>query len=77
MPSRGHIQTPLDPLDGQKSLEEVKDEIYQRLTTRKIQELQQQLIRDLMDKYNIVIHQDAILKKAEDEATEDKDQDTK
>jgi len=52
--------------DGKKSLEEVKDEIYQKLSNRKRQELQQELIQQLMDKYNIVIHQDAIMgKKAE------------
>jgi len=46
----------------EKKLEDVKDEIYQRLSSRKRQELQQELIKQLLDKYNIVIHQDVIMK---------------
>ncbi|MBN1764410.1 MAG: peptidyl-prolyl cis-trans isomerase [Sedimentisphaerales bacterium] len=51
--------------ERQQTFQEVQDDIYQTLTTRKRQEAQQELVKSLMDKYNIVIHRDAIMKDTE------------
>jgi len=61
----------------QRDFDEVKEEIYRTLTTQKRQELQQALIERLMDKYGIVIHQGKILGKAEEKASETKDDPSK
>jgi len=45
-------------VEQQQSFEQVQQEIFQTLTGQKRQELQQQLVDELMDKYEIVIHQD-------------------
>lgn len=42
----------------QQGLDEVRNQIYQRLFRQKQEELQQQLAEEMMDKYDIVIHQD-------------------
>ncbi|MCP4710415.1 MAG: hypothetical protein GY869_17470 [Planctomycetes bacterium] len=49
--------------DQQQSFQQVQQEIYQTLTGQKRQELQQQLADELMDKYEIVIHQNIFLDK--------------
>ncbi len=51
----------------QKTFEEVKQEIRSTLTSQKRQEAQQRLIEPLMDKYNIILHRDAILKETSEE----------
>ena len=49
---------PKDPnsVERQKSFEEVKDQITRELVSRKSQDIQQNLIKQLMDKYNVIIH---------------------
>lgn len=51
----------------QKTFEEVSQEIRSTLTSQKRQEAQQRLIEPLMDKYNIILHRDAIMKEASEE----------
>jgi len=48
----------------QQSFEQVKDQIYKTLYSQKLQDFQQKLIEELMDKYDIVIHQSAIMNEA-------------
>jgi foldase protein PrsA len=44
----------------QKNFDEVKDQVESTLWSQKRQEIQQQYIREMMDKYNVVIHSSAI-----------------
>lgn len=55
----------------QKTFEEVSQEIRSSLTSQKRQEAQQRLIEPLMDKYNIILHRDAILKETSEENKND------
>jgi parvulin-like peptidyl-prolyl isomerase len=45
----------------QQPFEQVKDQIYKTLYSQKLQDFQQKLIEELMDKYDIVIHQGEIM----------------
>jgi mannitol-1-phosphate/altronate dehydrogenase len=42
--------------ERQKSFEEVRGQITRELVSKKSQDVQQQLIKQLMDKYNVIIH---------------------
>jgi len=53
--------------EQQQTLEQVKQEIYQTLTGKKRQELQKQLADELMNKYEIVIHQELFQDKQQPE----------
>ncbi len=43
-------------VERQKSYEEVRDQVTSELVSRKSQDIQQSLIKQLMDKYNVIIH---------------------
>ena len=43
-------------VERQKSFEEVRDEVASELVSRKSQDVQQSLIKQLMDRYNVIIH---------------------
>jgi len=49
---------PKDPnsVERQKSFDEVRDQITSELVSRKSQDVQQSLIKQLMDKYNVIVH---------------------
>jgi hypothetical protein len=55
-----------------KPFEEVEQEIRTTLTSQKRQEAQQRLIEPLLDKYNIIIHRDVIMKETADQPEEKK-----
>ncbi len=62
----------------QKTFEQVSQEIRSTLTSQKRQEAQQRLIEPLLDKYNIILHRDAIMKeKTGDLDKENKNDDSK
>jgi hypothetical protein len=42
--------------DRQKSFEEVRDQVMGELVSRKSQDVQKEFIKQLMDKYNVIIH---------------------
>lgn len=46
-------------VERQKSFDEVKQQVMTELAGQKSQDVQQQLIRQLMDKYNVIIHSSA------------------
>lgn len=56
----------------QKTFEQVSQEIRSTLTSQKRQEAQQRLIEPLLDKYNIILHRDAIMKETREEPKEGK-----
>lgn len=57
-----HIIKVLEKEDARKqTFEEVKNEVYQTLRTRKEQEIQQRLLNELKTAYDVVIHQSAFL----------------
>jgi len=43
-------------VERQKSFEEVRDQVTSELVSRKSQDVQQSLIKQLMDKYNVIVH---------------------
>jgi tetratricopeptide (TPR) repeat protein len=43
-------------VERQKSFDEVRDQVVSELVSRKSQDVQQSLIKQLMDKYNVVVH---------------------
>ncbi len=45
--------------DRQKSFEEVRDQVIGELVSRKSQDVQKEFIKQLMDKYNVIIHTSA------------------
>ncbi|MBN2455571.1 MAG: hypothetical protein JXB29_03390 [Sedimentisphaerales bacterium] len=49
---------PKDPnsVERQKSFDEVRDQVASELVSRKSQDVQQDLIKQLMDKYNVIVH---------------------
>ncbi len=61
----------------QKAFDEVSQEIRSTLTSQKRQEAQQRLIEPLLDKYNIILHRDAIMKDADQENQKDVSKDKK
>jgi len=42
--------------ERQKSFDEVRDQVASELVSRKSQDVQQSLIKELMDKYNVIVH---------------------
>jgi hypothetical protein len=49
--------------ERQKSFDEVRDQVTSELVSRKSQEVQQSFIKQLMDKYNVIIHSSALMPK--------------
>lgn len=47
-------------VERQQSFEEVRDRIISELIGRKSQDIQQQYIKQMMDKYNVIIHMSAL-----------------
>ena len=49
---------PQDPnsVERQKSFDDVRDQVTSELVSRKSQDVQQSLIKQLMDKYNVIVH---------------------
>jgi hypothetical protein len=45
--------------ERQKSFDEVRDQVTSELVDRKSQDVQQSFIKQLMDKYNVIIHSSA------------------
>ena len=43
-------------VERQKSFDEVRDQVTSELVSRKSQDVQRELIKQLMDKYNVIIH---------------------
>ena len=43
-------------VERQKSFDEVRDQVASELVSRKSQDVQQSLIKQLMDKYNVIVH---------------------
>jgi hypothetical protein len=54
-------------VERQKSFEEVRDQISSELVNRKSQDVQQEFIKQLMDKYNVIIHTSALIPADKDE----------
>lgn len=52
------LANPEDPnsVERQKSFDEVRDQVAGELVSRKSQDVQQSLIKELMDKYNVIVH---------------------
>ncbi|MBW8039849.1 MAG: tetratricopeptide repeat protein [Planctomycetes bacterium] len=47
--------------ERQKSFDEVRDQVTSELVGRKSQDVQQSFIKQLMDKYNVIIHSSALM----------------
>jgi hypothetical protein len=53
----------------QKSFDEVSDEVYQQLRSEKTRDVQQAYIKQLMDKFNVVVHTSAFAGKSSEQGT--------
>jgi len=56
--------------ERQKSFDEVREEVMQALSTQKRQDVQQEYIKQMMDKYNVIIHTSVLTGKGESESEE-------
>jgi len=55
----------------QKSFEEVRDQVYQRLRSEKTRDVQQAYVKSLMDKFNVVVHTSALGGSSQEEEKKD------
>jgi hypothetical protein len=46
--------------ERQKAFDEVREELMTTLLTRKRQDVQQEYIKHMMDKYNVIVHASAL-----------------
>ena len=53
--------------ERQKSFDEVRDQIMNELVSKKSQDIQQEYIKQLMDKYDVILHTSALTPEDKDE----------